>query len=93
MTRARKGTVILIKILLAILAVYLLYLCITIKVQINAKSAEKADLDAQVSVETAKNQELTDTFNAPFDEEYAEQVARDVGYVNSDEKVYEITTD
>ena len=75
------------------LVIYLLYIFITLQVKINTKKNEIAGLDTQISVLTAEQQELTDILDAEVDKEYVEKVARDLGYVNADEKVYESITD
>ena len=93
LARTKKGTSLLIKIILTVLVIYLLYIFITLQVKINTKKNEIAGLDTQISVLTAEQQELTDILDAEVDKEYVEKVARDLGYVNADEKVYESITD
>lgn len=39
-----------------------------------------------------ENQKLKDDRDAEIDKEYAEKIAREHGYINSDEKVYEIVS-
>lgn len=89
----RKGTSLLIKILFAVLIVYLLYIFIGLQVKINDKKQQLSDLDTQISTKTAENEELSGILDAEVDTKYVEKVARDLGYVNSDEKVYESITD
>lgn len=94
MARAKsKGTGILIKILFAILIVYLLYVFIGLQVKINEKRSQIRELDIQISNKTSENEQLTSILDAEVDEEYVEKIARDLGYVNSDEKVYDSITD
>lgn len=93
MARTKRSTSILLRILLIALAVYLLYLFVTLQVKINAKKNEISGLDTQISAMAAEKQQLTDILHAEVNKEYVEKVARDLGYVNSDEKVYESITD
>ena len=89
----RRGNSLLIKIVFALLVVYLLYIFIGLQVKINEKKSQISDLDIQISSKTTENEQLTDILEAEVDNEYVEKVARDLGYVNSDEKIYEGITD
>lgn len=89
MARAKK-TNIMIKIVLAAAVVYLLYVFIGLQVKINAKKQQINEQDARISEIKAENERLTGILDSEIDEEYVEKVARDMGYVNSDEKVYEM---
>lgn len=94
MARAKtKGTSILIKIVFAILIVYLLYIFIGLQVKINEKKDQINDLDIQISNKTSEKEQLTSILGAEVDAEYVEKIARDLGYVNSDEKVYDSIID
>lgn len=94
MARAKtKGTSILIKIVFAILIVYLLYIFIGLQVKINEKKDQISDLDIQISNKTSEKEQLTSILGAEVDAEYVEKIARDLGYVNSDEKVYDSIID
>lgn len=89
MARAKK-TNIMIKIVLAAAVVYLLYVFIGLQVKINAKKQQINEQDTKISEIKAENERLTGILDSEIDEEYVEKVARDMGYVNSDEKVYEM---
>ena len=89
MARAKK-TNIMIKIVLAVAVVYLLYVFIGLQVKINAKKQQINEQDTKISEIKAENERLTGILDSEIDEEYVEKVARDMGYVNSDEKVYEM---
>ena len=94
MARAKtKGTSILIKIVFAILIVYLLYIFVGLQVKINEKKDQISDLDIQISNKTSEKEQLTSILGAEVDAEYVEKIARDLGYVNSDEKVYDSIID
>ena len=94
MARAKtKGTSIPIKIVFAILIVYLLYIFIGLQVKINEKKDQISDLDIQISNKTSEKEQLTSILGAEVDAEYVEKIARDLGYVNSDEKVYDSIID
>lgn len=92
-TTRRKGTNLIVKIVFALLVVYLLYIFIGLQVKINAKKEQLNELDMQISAKAAHNEELNSILEAEVDTEYVEKIARDLGYVNSDEKVYESITD
>lgn len=61
--------------------------------KISEKKEQLSELDMQISAKTAENEELNSILEAEVDREYVEKIARDLGYVNSDEKVYESITD
>ena len=92
-TSRRKGTSLIVKIVFALLVVYLLYIFIGLQVKISEKKEQLSELDMQISAKTAENEELNSILEAEVDREYVEKIARDLGYVNSDEKVYESITD
>lgn len=87
-----KRTSIFVKIVFAIVIAYLLYVLIDLQVKINAKQSNINELSTQISLHLDQNKQLQDTRDAEMDTEYAEQVAREHGYVSSDEKVYEIVS-
>ncbi len=89
----KKGTSLLVKIVFALVIIYLLYIFIGLQVQINEKKAQINKLDIQISNKATENQQLSDILDAEVDSEYVEKVARDLGYVNSDEKIYQSITD
>lgn len=89
----RKKISFVINIALTILAVYLLYLFIGTSIQINEKKATINDQSALLSVKATKQEELKSVLEGEFDNEYVEKVARSLGFVNSDEKVYEYIDD
>lgn len=94
MARAqRKSTSLMVKVLFCLLIVYLLYILIGLRLKISKKQSEISDLDIQVSSGVAENDKLTSILNADIDAEYIEQIARELGFVNSDEKVYQSITD
>ena len=88
-----KRTSGIIKIAFVILAIYLLYILIGLKIDINAKKEELAMLDAKVMSQTAEGERLQSILDAEVDLDYIEENARKLGFVNSDEKVYESITD
>lgn len=88
-----KRTSFMIKLILTAAVVYLLYVFIGLQVKINAKKQQLNDYDTSISEVTADNERLTGILDSEIDEEYVEKVARDMGYVNPDEKVYENITD
>lgn len=87
-----RKTSIFVKIVFAIVIAYLLYVLIDLQVKINAKQSNIDDLSTQISLKLDENQRLKDDRDAEIDKEYAEKIAREHGYVNSDEKVYEIVS-
>ncbi len=50
-------------------------------------------LDAKVMSQTAEGERLQSILDAEVDLDYIEENARKLGFVNSDEKVYESITD
>lgn len=92
MARTKKTSLI-IKVVLAIAVVYLLYVFIGLQVKINAKKQQINDYNTRIAEITSENERLTGILDAEIDEEYVEKVARDMGYVNQDEKVYESISD
>jgi cell division protein FtsB len=88
-----KKTSLIIKAVLAIAVVYLLYVFIGLQVKINAKKQQINDYNTKIAEITSENERLTGILDAEIDEEYVEKVARDMGYVNQDEKVYESISD
>ncbi|GEM_PF-3317262 len=92
MARTKKTSLI-IKAVLAIAVVYLLYVFIGLQVKINAKKQQINDYNTKIAEITSENERLTGILDAEIDEEYVEKVARDMGYVNQDEKVYESISD
>ncbi|MBQ8605599.1 MAG: septum formation initiator family protein [Clostridia bacterium] len=62
-------------------------------IQINEKKATINDQSALLSVKATKQEELKSVLEGEFDNEYVEKVARSLGFVNSDEKVYEYIDD
>ena len=92
MARTKKTSLI-IKAVLAIAVVYLLYVFIGLQVKINAKKQQINDYNTKIAEITSENERLTGILDAENDEEYVEKVARDMGYVNQDEKVYESISD
>ena len=92
MARTKK-TILIIKAVLAIAVVYLLYVFIGLQVKINAKKQQINDYNTKIAEITSENERLTGILDAEIDEEYVEKVARDMGYVNQDEKVYESISD
>ena len=72
---------------------YLLYVFIGLQVKINAKKQQINDYNTKIAEITSENERLTGILDAEIDEEYVEKVARDMGYVNQDEKVYESISD
>ena len=92
MARTKKPSLI-IKAVLAIAVVYLLYVFIGLQVKINAKKQQINDYNTKIAEITSENERLTGILDAEIDEEYVEKVARDMGYVNQDEKVYESISD
>ena len=92
MARTKKTSLI-IKAVFAIAVVYLLYVFIGLQVKINAKKQQINDYNTKIAEITSENERLTGILDAEIDEEYVEKVARDMGYVNQDEKVYESISD
>lgn len=92
MARTKKTSLI-IKAVLAIAVVYLLYVFIGLQVKINAKKQQINDYNTKIAEITSENERLTGILDAEIDEEYVEKVARDMGYANQDEKVYESISD
>ena len=88
-----KGSSILVKIILVALIVYLLYVFIGLQIKINDKKAQKNDLNEQISIQATENERLTNVLDAEVDDSYVEKVARELGYVNADEKVYQSITE
>ena len=54
---------------------------------------DKKKIDNDIVAAQTENQKLSDILDAQIDEAYVEKVARDMGYVMSDEKVYQSITD
>ena len=92
MARTKKTSLI-IKIVLVLAIVYLLYVFIGLQIKINAKKQQINEYDEKIGEITSENERLAGILDAEIDEEYVEKVARDLGYVNQDEKVYESITD
>ena len=90
--RAKKSSIV-IKIVLIAMAAYLLYVFIGLQIRINEKKAQAKGYETQIADITAENKRLKGILDADIDKEYIEKVARDMGYVGSDEKVYESITD
>lgn len=84
-----KGSSVLIKIILVAVIVYLLYVFIGLQVKINDKKAQIDGINEQISVKTTEKERLTSVLDAEVDADYVEKVARELGYVNADEKVYD----
>lgn len=78
-----------VNIVLVAAIIYLLFVFINIQVKISDKKSKDRELDTQISLKLDEQEQLQSTLDAPMDEEYAEKVAREHGYVSSDEKVYE----
>lgn len=94
MAKVRKrSTSLLLKILFFVVIAYLLYIFIGLQGQIAEKKREIKDLDLKISAKVAENEELSGILEAEVDTEYVEKIARELGYINSDEKVYESITD
>ena len=87
--KSRKSNLF-INIILVAVIVYLSYVCINLGVRIKNVDNQNIELDAKMSIEKDKNEQLQSTHDAPMDEEYAEKVAREHGYASTDEKVYQI---
>ncbi len=83
-----KGTSIFVKIVFAVVIIYLLYVSADLCIKISDKKSQNNVLNTQISIATIENEQLEDTKNAEMDNEYVEKVAREHGYVSSDEKVY-----
>ena len=90
-TAAKKSSVI-VKLALAAVMVYLLYTFIGLQIKINEKKSGNNKLDEQISEAKTDNERLTGILDAQIDDKYVEKIARDRGYVNADEKVYESVT-
>ena len=84
-----KGTNVFVKIVLGLVIVYLLYVSADLCIKISEKKSQNNSLREQISIATIENEQLENTKNAEMDAEYIEKVAKEHGYVNSDEKVYE----
>ena len=87
--KSRKSNLF-INIILVAVIVYLSYVCINLGVRIKSLDKQNIELDAKISIEKDKNEQLQSTHDAPMDKEYAEKVAREHGYASTDEKVYQI---
>ena len=92
MARTKKTNLI-IKLVLAAAAAYLLYVFVGLQVKINTKKQQISESDAQIAQASEEHERLSGILDAEIDEEYVEKVARDMGYVNQDEKVYESIED
>lgn len=84
-----KSTNIFVKIVSAVVIIYLLYVSADLCIKISEKKTQNNRLSEQISIATIENEQLESTKNAVMDAEYIEKVAKEHGYVNSDEKVYE----
>lgn len=84
-----KGTSLFVKIVFSVVIIYLLYVSADLCIKISEKKGHNKELKAQISIATIENQQLENTKNAEMDDEYIERVAREHGYVSSDEKVYQ----
>ncbi len=92
MARTKKTNLI-IKLVLAAAAAYLLYVFVGLQVKINTKKQQISESDTQIAQASEEHERLSGILDAEIDEEYVEKVARDMGYVNQDEKVYESIED
>ncbi len=92
MARTKKTNLI-IKLVLAAAAVYLLYIFVGLQIKINTKKQQISQSETQIAQASEEHERLTGILDADIDEEYVEKVARDMGYVNQDEKVYESIED
>ena len=86
-----------VRILLAIAFVYIagnmIATCVKLQVRIQEKKAELSEVQAKVTGQMLKNEELNNILNAEIDVEYVESVARDLGYGSAGERVYDNITD
>lgn len=82
-----------VKVLLIIGLVYtagnMIVTCIKLQVQIHQKKEELAAVEAKITVQSVKNEELNNILNAQVDREYVENVARSLGYGTVGERVYD----
>ncbi len=67
--------------------------CAKLQGQIQTKKAELNEIQQKISSQTVLNEELNDILNANVDSEYVESIARDLGYGEVGELVYENITD
>ena len=84
MARTKKTNLI-IKLVLAAAAVYLLYIFVGLQIKINTKKQQISQSETQIAQASEEHERLTGILDADIDEEYVEKVARDMGYVNQDE--------
>ena len=89
--KKRKGSV-LFKLALAVFAVYIVATFISLQMQINSKKAQLTEINQKIENKTSEKEELSNILNAEVDKEYVERIARGLGYVNPDERVYESVT-
>ncbi len=86
-----------VKALLVIGALYLvgnlLVTAIKLQVQTNEKKAELQEVQAKITSQTVENEKLNNILNAQVDSEYVEDIARDMGYGDVGERVYDNITD
>lgn len=88
-----KRTSFILKIVLVAAVLYLLYVFIGLQIKINEKKKVLNGYKEDIVLAQTENQKLSDVLDAQIDEAYVEKVARDMGYVMSDEKVYQSVTD
>ncbi len=66
---------------------------VKLQLQIREKKAELAVVQAKITSQTVKNEELNNILNAQVDRDYVESVARSLGYGTAGERVYDNITD
>ncbi len=93
MTAKKRKAGILFKLAVAVFAIYVLSTFVSLQFQINSKKQQLTEINDKIAQENAKKDELTEILNAEIDEEYIEKIARSLGYVNPDERIYERITD
>lgn len=86
--KKRKKSI-LVKIVFAVFCVYVLFTFVNIQVKIGEKKKELADINAKITAQQEKNEQLSSVLNAEVDDEYVEKVAREIGYGDPNERIYE----
>ncbi len=78
---------------LVYLAGNMLLTSIKLQAQIEEKKAEFDEVQQKISSQTVLNEEMNDVLNGKVDKQYWEDIAREQGYIEQGEQVYENITD
>ncbi|MBR5783085.1 MAG: septum formation initiator family protein [Clostridia bacterium] len=87
----RKSTVLdfIIKICFVVFLVYCAVTIVGTQIQIKDKTVQLEALQAKITAQEVKNEELRDLLENGIDDEYIAKIAREHGYALPDERVYE----